>query len=176
MQVIFEAHSTTLDNEANHASGWNDVELSQTGIEQAKELSKRYNLADFDAVFTSDLQRAYETARIAFPKIDSKKLFIDWRLRECNYGDLEQSPKDELDNRKLDYVTKPFPGGESYADAMQRMKSFIDDLREMPYKNVIIFGSRATHYGLDVWIDGKSIEDCLNHKFSWQPGWHYELQ
>jgi hypothetical protein len=58
---------------------------------------------------------------------------------------------------------------------MERMRSFIDDLGKMSFQKVIIIGSRATHYGLDVWINGQTLEDCLKHTFKWQPGWEYEL-
>lgn len=175
MKIIFEPHATTLDNEGNRASGWNNVELSELGIQQAKQMGARYNLEDINAVFVSDLQRAYKTARLAFQDIDTKKLFLDWRLRECNYGDLELGPKNKVDIERLKYIDSPFPNGESYRQAMERMKSFIEDLKKSDYKTVLVIGSRATHYGFDVWVDGKTIEYCLNQKFTWQPGWQYEL-
>ena len=50
--IIFEAHATSKDNEAGLASGWNDVELSELGDRQAREMGKRYagQHFDFDAV------------------------------------------------------------------------------------------------------------------------------
>jgi 2,3-bisphosphoglycerate-dependent phosphoglycerate mutase len=175
MLIIFEAHATTIDNEAEVASGWNDVALSKKGEEQARELGKRYDLEDLDAVYCADLQRAYRTAKLAFPKIDPKKLFLDWRLRECDYGNLTLEPSKKLDADKLNRINEPFPGGESYNGAMRRMKSFIDDLERSGFKKVLIVGSRATQYGLDHWIDGKKLEDLLSHKMVWQPGWQYKL-
>jgi len=64
--LIFESHSTTKDNEAGTAAGWYDVELSDVGMQQAKELGQRYAGQAFDAVFCSDLQRSYKTAELAF--------------------------------------------------------------------------------------------------------------
>ena len=66
--IIFEAHSTTLDNEAHKSSGWNDVELSKLGLKQSKELGDRYKNDQIDAIFCSDLQRSFKTAEIAFGK------------------------------------------------------------------------------------------------------------
>ncbi len=176
MIIVFESHSTTIDNEAGVASGWNDVTLSPKGEEQARELGGRYKLDDFDAVYCADLQRAYKTAQLAFPNITSKRLFLDWRLRECDYGDLTLAASEILDADKVRRVDTPFPNGESYAQAMTRMKSFIDDLKTHPkYNKILIIGSRATHYGLDVWLDGRKIEDLLVKKMIWQPGWTYEL-
>lgn len=39
--IIFETHSTTLDNQAKLAAGWYDVGLSKLGKEQAEDLGKR---------------------------------------------------------------------------------------------------------------------------------------
>lgn len=175
MRIFFEAHGTTFDNEDNKASGWNDVELSKKGIENAKDLGLRYKDVHVDAIFCSDLQRAYNTAKTAFPKIDSKKLFLDWRLRECDYGDMTREDKAKVDLEKENRIDVPFPNGESYQETMERMGSFIDDLKRMDFETVIIIGSRATHYGLDHWIKGISTEDCVRTVFAWQPGWEYEL-
>lgn len=176
MLIIFESHATTLDNEAQVASGWNDVALSKKGKERARELGKRHKLDELDAVYCADLRRAYHTAQLAFPKISPKKLFMDWRLRECDYGKMTLAARQELDADKLNRVNKPFPGGESYQDAMERMKSFLDDLAESGFERVLIIGSRATHYGLDHWIAGKPLEELVKAKFTWQPGWRYRLQ
>lgn len=64
--IVFEAHATSLDNEADLASGHNDVALSKLGEQQAKELGDRYSGQQFDAIFCSDLQRSYKTAELAF--------------------------------------------------------------------------------------------------------------
>jgi broad specificity phosphatase PhoE len=175
--IIFEPHATTTDNEAHLASGWNDVHLSKLGIQQAKELGQRYKLSDFDAIFASDLERAYQTATLAFEGIEPRKLHIDWRLRECDYGDLTQHPKDEVEPQKVKRITDPFPNGESYEDCAQRMKSLLDDLIvKFDGKTVMVIGHRATQYGLEHWINGKSLKQCVTDPWQWQPGWTYELK
>lgn len=176
MKITFLAHSITYDNEAELASGWNDVELSPEGIRRIPLWAVNFDLSKIDRVYTSDLQRAYKTAQIAFPEITSEKLLHDWRLRECDYGEMTRKSKpDVVDPARVDHIHEPFPGGESYDQAMERMGSFVDDLRGKPFKHVLIIGSRATHYGLDIHINGATIEDCLAHKFTWQPGWEFEL-
>ncbi len=178
MQIVFESHATTLDNEAGLASGWNDVELSDLGKKQAKELGARYDINDFDAIFCSDLQRSYKTAQLAFPGISSSKLFIDWRLRECDYGDFTQKAGQAIESQRAKRVAQPFPNGESYEQAMERMKSFVDDLRKYgkKFNKVMVIGSRATQYGLDCWVNGKNLEDLVNEPWQSQPGWHYDLE
>src|SRR3989344_8279102 len=126
LTVIFEAHGTTFDNEAHLASGHNDVALSPLGEQQSREMGERYKNDHFDAIFCSDLQRAYKSAEIGF---GSKWPIIqDARLRECDYGELTQHPSAEVDEAKPKYLETPFPGGESYAQTTERMSSFLADL------------------------------------------------
>ena len=85
IEIVFETHSTTTDNERWVASGWLDGQLSPLGRRQAKELGERREDDELVAVFCSDLGRAVETAQIAFGG-RGLPIFHDWRLRECNYG------------------------------------------------------------------------------------------
>jgi alpha-ribazole phosphatase/probable phosphoglycerate mutase len=78
--IVFETHSTSTDNERWIASGWLDGQLSALGRRQAKELGERRAADRLAAVFTSDLGRATETARIAFGG-RRVPVFHDWRLR-----------------------------------------------------------------------------------------------
>src|SRR6185503_6597377 len=111
--IIFEAHGTTLDNEAHKASGWSDVELSALGKQQSKEMGERYANETFDAVFCSDLKRSIDSARTAFAdrKFDIR---TDRRLRECDYGDMTEQPSAVVDPEKPKHIDEPFPNGESY--------------------------------------------------------------
>jgi broad specificity phosphatase PhoE len=174
VKIIFEAHSTTLDNEAHLSSGHFDVELSELGIKQSQELGERRSSEHFDAVFCSDLQRSYKTAEIAFG--NKFPIIRDERLRECNYGDLTQHPSEEVETEKLHRIETPFPNGESYYQTGERMKNFLGDLKKnYDDKTVMIIGHRATQYGLDYWIKNIPLDDLVSAKFKWQPGWEYEL-
>jgi len=174
--IVFEQHATTTDNEEQLASGWNDVSLSDLGRSQAGELGQRYDLRDIDVIFTSDLERAYQTATLAFPDIEPRKLRMDWRLRECDYGELTQHAKAEVDGDKPHRLTTPFPNGESYTDTAARMQSFLDDLaRFHAGQTVMVIGHRATQYGLEHLIQDRPLLEAVMAPWSWQPGWTYKL-
>ena len=178
MVIIFEAHSTTLDNEAHLSSGHNDIELSPLGIKQAKELGERYKDQKFEAIFCSDLQRSYKTAEIAFN--GKFPIVKDRRLRECDYGDLTSHPSDEVEPLKIKHISVPFPNGESYEDCLKRMKDFLDELKQKYHgrgknENVLIIGHRATQYGLEHLIKGIDLKTLITTPFKWQPGWTYNL-
>lgn len=173
IKIIFEAHGTTFDNEDHRSSGHYDVELSKLGQKQAKELGKRYKNDHFDAIFCSDLQRSYKTAEIAFG--DKYPIIKDERLRECDYGDLTRQNSEFVELEKINRIKQPFPNGESYEQTNQRMKEFLEELKEKyDGKKVMIIGHRATQYGIESYINGVSLEKLLTTPFKWQPGWEYQ--
>lgn len=173
--IIFEAHATTTDNEAHLASGHNDVALSELGLKQAVELGKRYKNENFDAVFCSDMQRAYKTAEIAFG--NRFPIIKDKRLRECDYGDLTQKPKEVVDLEKPKRILEPFPNGESYEQTSERMGSFLGELpQNYDGKKIMIIGHRATQYGLEHHIKRLAILKTITAPWNWQPGWVYHLK
>lgn len=172
--IIFESHSTTKDNEAGTAAGWYDVELSDPGVNQARQMGERYAGQSFDAIFCSDLQRSYKTAQLAFG--EKFPIITDARLRECNYGDLNRAPKKDIENMKAEAVETSFPNGESYKDTSARMKTFLQDLsKDYAGKTVLIIGHRATQYGLEEHVKGLRLADIVVAPWQWQPGWKYEL-
>lgn len=166
MKIIFATHSTTLDNEQKIASGWFDVPLSPLGCEQAQALGKHFSETHVDAIYTSDLQRAYRTATLAFP---GRAIIQDKRLRECHYGDLTRRPLDEI--HKADHIDRPFPGGESYQDTTRRIASFLADLSG---STVLIIGHRATQYALEHLINRVPLKEAVLAPWQWQPGWTYD--
>lgn len=173
--IIFEAHGTTFDNEAHRASGWNDVALSTLGEQQSREMGERYKDNHFNAIFCSDLKRAVDSAKIAFE--GKFPIISDRRLRECDYGDMAQSPSEQVDAEKPKRIDTPFPNGESYEQTLARMKSFLDDLKtHYDGKRVMIIGHRATQYGLEHWILGKPLMEIIPAPWKWQPGWTYQLR
>lgn len=173
--IIFESHATTFDNEKKIASGHYDVDLSPTGMQKAKVLGRRRADEHFDAIFTSDLQRAYKTARLAFG--DKFPIFKDSRLRECDYGEFEHKPSAIIEAERPNRITQPFPGGESYEDTSARMKDFLQDLLDKyDGKKIMIIGHRATQYGLDRYATGKNIAEIVKAPWQWQPGWKYKLE
>jgi broad specificity phosphatase PhoE len=174
--IVFEPHATTTDNEGRLASGWNDVGLSELGEQQARDLGLRRKATDFDAIFTSDLERAYHTARLAFEGTEPRKLHMDWRLRECDYGEMTQHAKEAVDAEKPKRIAVPFPGGESYEQTAERIRSFLQDLlRLRDGQTVMVIGHRATQYGLEHWVNGSPLDQAVAAPWKWQPGWTYAL-
>ena len=173
IQLVFETHATTTDNEAGRATGWLPGRLSEAGRGQARELGRRRANDGFDAIFTSDLGRALETVEIAFGG-SGTPLLHDWRLRECDYGSQNGGLAAELD--RAAHVEMPYPSGESWEQAIARVARFLRDLEtRWADRRVLVIGHTATRRAFDHFIDGVPIEDLVVAPFSWQEGWRYQL-
>ena len=174
VQLVYETHSISVDNERGIATGWHPGELSHEGRLLARALGERRRNDGIVCVFTSDLQRAVETAEIAFAgcRIEIRH---DARLRECNYGELNGAPVAELRPRRR-FVDQPYPGGESYRDCVEKLRSFLDDVvREFGGKRVLAIAHSAQRWALRHLLEGVPLEELVDAPFEWQEGWEYVL-
>lgn len=175
VNIIFETHGSTFDNEQGLASGTFDVELSPLGEKQSAEMMSRYENNLPDIVFSSDLKRAVKTAEIAFGG-KNIQIIHDPRLRECNIGEMTRKPVEEVGLVLLNYVKMPFPEGESFEQITERVKEFLNSIFTLyEGKTVVVIGHRATWYGLEHWLKGVPLEQAISLPCQWQPGWKYEM-
>lgn len=179
VNITYFVHGTTTDNEAEISSGWKDVELSELGIQQSKELGETTKDQHFDVVFCSDLKRAVDSAHLSWG--DKYKIIEDERLRECNYGDYNGKPSEIVEPLQEKSITEPMSNGESYEMVKGRIASFLDDLeKDYDGKSVAIVGHKAPQLALDVLLKDKTWEQAFAEDWrktkSWQPGWKYELK
>ena len=175
IEVVFETHATTEDNEAGRATGWLPGRLSAQGRAQARDLGRRRAGDGIAAVFCSDLARAAETASIAFGDAAVPVLY-DWRLRECDYGERNGMPVADLHAHRPGHLDVPYPGGESWRQALARVGRFLNDLPlRWNGQRILVIGHVATRWGLDHFIRAIPLEDLAAEQFGWRPGWEYRL-
>lgn len=178
VKITYFVHSTTTDNEARLSSGWNDVKLSDAGIQQSKELGNQTSGMSFDAVFTSDLSRAITSAKLAWG--DKYPTYADKRLRECDYGDLNGKDSAIVEPLQEQSITQPMPNGESYEGVKARISDFLDFIKkDYDGKHIAIVGHKAPQLALDVLIKGVTWDEAFARDWrkikAWQPGWEYIL-
>lgn len=179
MKITYLVHSTTVDNEAGLATGWLPGELSNEGVQRARMLANDMQARRYDAVFCSDLTRAIDSAEIFFG--GRFPVFLDWRLRECHYGEFDGAPaKAFKTNREQQYIDTPYPGGESYRDVEQRMRGFLTDVQHLVAgKRIAIVAHQAPQLALDVILKGQTWEHAIANDWrktgAWQSGWEYEI-
>jgi broad specificity phosphatase PhoE len=175
VELVYETHSMTIDNERGFATGWLDGELSERGRRQARELGERRRDDRIAAVYASDLGRAAETARIAFDG-SGIPVHLDVRLRECDYGELNGAPVGQVAAERRRRVDEPYPAGESYRQVVERMRSFLDDVvAGHDGERVLVISHSANRWALDELVNGRPLEELVDAPFDWQEGWLYEL-
>jgi 2,3-bisphosphoglycerate-dependent phosphoglycerate mutase len=175
IELVFETHSITVDNEEGRATGWWPGRLSDQGRALAARLGERRRDDGIAAVFSSDLARAAETALVAFGT-SGIPVLLDWRLRECDYGKRNGMPVAELHANRRDHLDRAYPGGESWRQAVARVGRFLDDLPlRWSGQRVLVIGHVATRWALDHFLGGVPLEDLMAEDFAWQEGWEYRL-
>ena len=176
VQLVYETHAITTDNEAGIATGWLPGQLSERGRETAAELGARRRDDGLTVVLVSDLERALETVRIAFA--DSPiPVVVDERLRECNYGRLNGMPRARLDAERAVHIDEPWPGGESYRDVVRRTAALLDDLvLRWDGRRLLVVAHSANKVALDHLLRGADLAMLVEHPTDWQPGWDYLIQ
>ena len=120
--IVMIRHGKTENNKLKLFTGWDDVGLAVEGVEEAKQAGKLLKLHgfEFDAVYTSWLSRAIETAWLVMDELDCLWLPIikSWRLNERMYGDLTGLSKAMVQQRhgekqfmawRRGYAVKPPP-------------------------------------------------------------------
>ena len=173
LEVVFETHSTSEDNEAGIATGWLPGRLSAAGREHARELGERRRDDGLTSVHTSDLRRAVETAEIAFAG-SPLPLVRDARLRECDYGELNGTAE-PLHDRSA-YIDVPYPGGESWRQAVRRVAGFLVELHgERDGERVLVIGHSAAWLALETLAGCRDLDEVIARRFAWRPGWEYRL-
>jgi len=97
--VILLRHGESVWNKENRFTGWTDVDLSETGIDEARTAGALMRDAGFvfDLAHTSVLRRAIKTLWLALEGMDLMWIPVlhSWRLNERHYGALQGLNKAE---------------------------------------------------------------------------------
>ena len=97
--LVLLRHGESIWNKENRFTGWTDVDLSEKGIQEARQAGKLLKTEgySFDAAFTSVLKRAIRTLWIVQDEMDLMwiPVNISWRLNERCYGALQGLNKAE---------------------------------------------------------------------------------
>lgn len=98
-KLVLLRHGESTWNKENRFTGWTDVDLTDKGIEEARQAGKTLQAEgyEFDVAFTSVLTRANRTLNITLDELQSQWLPIykSWRLNERHYGALQGLNKAE---------------------------------------------------------------------------------
>ncbi len=98
-KLVLVRHGESTWNLENRFTGWTDVDLTPTGVEQAKNAGRQLKADgyEFDVAYTSVLKRATRTLWHCLDEMDRTWLPVvhSWRLNERHYGALQGLDKAE---------------------------------------------------------------------------------
>ena len=130
--LVLVRHGQSEWNLKNLFTGWRDVDLTEQGINEAKEAGRKLKAQGitFDVAYTSVLKRAQLTLDLALAEMGETGIPIirDQALNERDYGDLSGLNKDDARKKwgeeqvhiwRRSYDIAP-PGGESLRDTLAR--------------------------------------------------------
>jgi broad specificity phosphatase PhoE len=128
LKLIFVRHGETLWNRENRIQGHTDVELSDYGRMQVKKLALSMEKDKIDAIYSSPLKRAYDTAQ-AIARFHDTEIKVEPKLQELNHGDFESLTIQELKETHggflKEWIENPasvvMPNGESLAQVQERV-------------------------------------------------------
>jgi 2,3-bisphosphoglycerate-dependent phosphoglycerate mutase len=126
-RLVLLRHGESTWNKDNRFTGWTDVDLSEKGVEEARQAGRLLaaEKREFDVAFTSVLKRAIRTLWIALEELDMMWIPVhnSWRLNERHYGSLQGLNKAEtaaqhgdaqvkIWRRSYDIPPPPLPAGD----------------------------------------------------------------
>jgi broad specificity phosphatase PhoE len=101
---------------------------------------------------------------------------LDARLRECDYGARNGMTVSRLERERTRRIRRPFPGGESYLQVVDRVAGFLEELAgDGGRARVVVIGHTATRWALDHLLAGTVLLEVVAAPFAWQEGWSHAL-
>ena len=143
--ILLIRHGQSEWNKLNLFTGFKNIELSEQGIEEANNAGQNFKNLDikFNIVFTSELKRAQETAKIILQNLgqwdflnNEGKIISNINLNERDYGDLtglnkketaEKFGEEQVHKWRRGYSDQP-PNGESLEDVVRRVTKYFEEV------------------------------------------------
>ena len=137
MKVILVRHGETDWNKQRRIQGRTDVELNETGRKQGEALARALQLESVDAIYTSPLKRARETANLIARFHKAEVVALDG-LREIDAGKIDGLTYEEIKSQYGDFLNKWLkdctavgpPGGSTLRELQDQVWSTFQEIME----------------------------------------------
>lgn len=172
MEIYIVRHGRTVWNKAGLIQGSSDVELLQEGIDMAIETGQGLAEVEFDAVYSSPLSRAVNTAQLIIDARDEGSrpdIQIDVNLSEMGFGVLEGEkyvPPGEEGGLLEGFWDAPDTyeapeGGDSFDDIIERAAEFIRHVEAMHSdgERILVVAHAAMNQALMSVLEKRSVKD-----------------
>ncbi|HEY1040755.1 MAG TPA: 2,3-diphosphoglycerate-dependent phosphoglycerate mutase [Bacteroidia bacterium] len=187
-KLIIFRHGQSVWNLENKFTGWVDVDLTEKGIEEAKNAGKKLDGYKFDYGYSSDLQRAQKTLKLALEVAGQSDVPVTYNkaLNERMYGDLQGLDKAETAKKFGDEQIKIWrrsydiapPNGESLKDTAARVIPYFEQEiipKLKAGKNVVIAAHGNSLRALIMYLEKMTPEQILEFEIGTAQPRLYEL-
>lgn len=167
-------HGQTDSNVRNTYLGHTDIPLNDVGIQQAKEASEKLKNIKFDAIYSSPLIRAMQTAQIITKPHKDIPITMSYGVKERDYGLFDDLTIDEIIDKYPNehsgwlnnWIEYKIPNGESAIDVHNRSSKTLDKIiQTYPDATVGIVSHLGTTRHMIAYLLGLSVKDS----------WHFAL-
>ena len=156
MKLILTRHGETEENKKHIIQGHLPGTLSRGGIEQGRKLAERLKDEKIGAIFSSDLRRAADTAKMIAKFHPGIEVVYTEKLREGDPGSFTGQP-----SREVDWSHRP-ADAETTEQMQRRIGDFLEEVfKQYPDKAVLFVGHNGINRSLITFIH-KLNHDKLN--------------
>jgi broad specificity phosphatase PhoE len=173
MKIYITRHGETQWNKEVRMQGWQDSNLTQKGIDNAKKLGESLKDIRFDYIYCSPLGRAVDTANYIRGNKDTEIIKIE-SLREMGFGAWEGMENEKIKElyplQQFNFWKKPHlyesVDGESFDELNERVKRvFYDIINNTSGENILIVTHTVVIKAIFAMIKNYSLEDFWSKPF-----------
>ncbi len=151
-EIILARHGETEWNVEEVFRGRVDVELNETGVQQAELLAEHLSQLKIEAVYSSPLKRALNTAQ-AITRRQKLEVEVSPGLIDCDFGQWQglqlEEVKDRYKGLYRQWAESPhrlkIPGGESLDEVRERALEVVDDIVARYKERVVLVSHRVVN-------------------------------
>lgn len=165
-KLYLTRHGQTEWNFQRRFQGHKGSPLTDQGIKEAENLRDRLKDVKFEAIYSSPLNRAYDTAQILKGDRDLR-IVIDERIKEMGFGDWEGRKAEEVrenhpemfDNLWNSPTKYQSEKGETYQQLYDRVIPAIEEIKKNHQGNVLIVAHGIVLAIIMLYVKGRPLKD-----------------
>lgn len=146
MNIYIIRHGETRKDRVFNLDGYPDAELTETGLRQAHLTGKHLSKVRFNAIYSSDLKRAVQTAEIISSYQQELLLEVDKQIREIHMGVFHTNSEEQIRKDHPEFYNEflkkdtdfKYPEGESGEEVQKRTLNFLESIKFKKLDNVCI--------------------------------------
>ena len=163
MRLIITRHGETEENIHGIIQGHLHGKLSKLGIEQIKKIANRIKDKKIDYIYSSDLNRASDTAKeIAKSHLETPLEFVK-ELRERNLGEFQGIKRSDLKKDGKDFTVLRPKKGETMKQVYYRAEKFLHKiLLKHSHDTILFVGHNGINKAMIAVITGKNVDEIIS--------------